>query len=327
MAKIIDMTGWKMNEHGIKDSRITVLERDFNYKTQSSQVYWKCKCDCGNVFSARGTCLRNGTIKSCKCYQKERTTENNKKDLIGVKFGRLIVLNENKEYKQEKKLKSGHIYWNCKCICGNNVIVDGVSLRSGLTQSCGCLQKEKLREATVKNLKGQIFGFLTVIEEDLNYKKEKNLKNGNIYWKCFCNNCQSYITVNGASLRNGLTNSCGCIKSKGELKIKQLLKFNNIIFEEQKTFESCRNLKTNCLLKFDFYINNSFLVEFDGVQHFNFSKKGWNTEENFHKIQERDLIKNNWCRENNIPLKRIPYWALESLTIEDIMGDNYLTNH
>lgn len=36
------------------------------------------------------------------------------------------------------------------------------------------------------------------------------------------------------------------------------------MFEQQKTFETCRNQKTNALLKFDFYINNQYLIEFDG---------------------------------------------------------------
>ena len=51
---------------------------------------------------------------------------------------------------------------------------------------------------------------------------------------------------------------------------------------------------------------------------------GWDTEEYFALIKQRDEYKNNWCKENNIPLKRIPYWKLDTLTLEDIMGDEYL---
>ena len=44
---------------------------------------------------------------------------------------------------------------------------------------------------------------------------------------------------------------------------------------------------------FDFYIENSFLLEFDGEQHFHTRNGGWNNEENFSKTQERDKIKND----------------------------------
>ena len=32
---------------------------------------WKCRCDCGNHFIARGISLRNGGSKSCGCLRRE----------------------------------------------------------------------------------------------------------------------------------------------------------------------------------------------------------------------------------------------------------------
>jgi hypothetical protein len=64
-------------------------------------------------------------------------------NLIGQKFGRLIVI------KQARKDKNGHIHWLCKCSCNKIKIVRGNSLKCGQTQSCGCLQKE--RTATTHN--------------------------------------------------------------------------------------------------------------------------------------------------------------------------------
>lgn len=77
------------------------------------------------------------------------------------------------------------------------------------------------------------------------------------------------------------------------------------------------------MARFDFYIDNKFLVEFDGLQHF---KPGCfnQNEEAFAAAQQRDIFKNNWCLINNIPLKRIPYDALDTLSLEDIMGDKFL---
>ena len=45
----------------------------------------------------------------------------------------------------------------------------------------------------------------------------------------------------------------------------------------------------------------------------------WNNKENFLKTQERDALKNQWCKDNNIPLIRIPYTHLNNLKIEDLL--------
>lgn len=41
--------------------------------------------------------------------------------------------------------------------------------------------------------------------------------------------------------------------------------------------------------------------------------RGWNTEENFQKQLIIDEIKNNYAKENNIPLIRIPYYDYDKL--------------
>lgn len=64
-------------------------------------------------------------------------------DITGQKFGRLRVVGF------AQKTKDRQFMWKCVCDCGNEVEVRGYSLRSGNTQSCGCLQKEtnlKLRQ-------------------------------------------------------------------------------------------------------------------------------------------------------------------------------------
>lgn len=57
-------------------------------------------------------------------------------DLTGQTFGRLTVIK-----------KDGHIgkdiAWDCICVCGNHKRAIGANLRNKLTQSCGCLQKER----------------------------------------------------------------------------------------------------------------------------------------------------------------------------------------
>ena len=61
-----------------------------------------------------------------------------KKDLTGHRFGRLVVI---REYGRSKY---GKIMWLCRCDCGGEVVVTSGNLCSGNTQSCGCLQRERV---------------------------------------------------------------------------------------------------------------------------------------------------------------------------------------
>ena len=64
------------------------------------------------------------------------------KDLTGRRYGRLTVISYNEEVSKQK----GRVYWNCKCDCGNEVIIRGDNLRSENTMSCGCYNRDKTKE-------------------------------------------------------------------------------------------------------------------------------------------------------------------------------------
>lgn len=57
-------------------------------------------------------------------------------DLTGKRFSRLVVISEA-DRKQGQTSR-----WLCKCDCGNEKIIKGNHLTSGLTKSCGCLRSE-----------------------------------------------------------------------------------------------------------------------------------------------------------------------------------------
>lgn len=61
-------------------------------------------------------------------------------DLTGERFGRLIVI------KKGETDKNYNTSWVCKCDCGNEVTVQTGHLRSGHTQSCGCIHDECVRK-------------------------------------------------------------------------------------------------------------------------------------------------------------------------------------
>jgi len=73
-----------------------------------------------------------------------------KLELKGMVFGRLKVIAEDTVRTKDKKVK-----WICKCECGKIASVVGYRLRKGLTQSCGCLNREISSELhTTHGLKG-----------------------------------------------------------------------------------------------------------------------------------------------------------------------------
>lgn len=56
-------------------------------------------------------------------------------DLVGQTFGRLIVVSFSHVG------GSGNVFWNCKCVCGQERVVRAPTLKNGHTKSCGCLPK------------------------------------------------------------------------------------------------------------------------------------------------------------------------------------------
>ena len=232
-------------------------------------------------------------------------------NLIGKTFNYLEVMSQAPSM-------GGRRRWNCKCLlCGNETIVNTSHLKKGDIKSCGCLNGK----SKMKDLSGQKFGYLTVIKptED----RDRNC----IIWECECDHggegSPSIHYVSSSNLIRGHCLSCGCLKSKGEMKITQLLQDNNIEYIKEYTFDNCIFPDTQKKARFDFAVFNDgklkYLIEFDGTQHFSYTNTGWDNEETFLKTKKRDEYKNQWCNENNIPLIRIPYFQLKNLSINDLI--------
>lgn len=66
------------------------------------------------------------------------------RDLTGQRFGRLRVLRCLGPYKATPSSEP-KVMWRCICDCGNERKVVRGSLVSGLTQSCGCLNRESAK--------------------------------------------------------------------------------------------------------------------------------------------------------------------------------------
>ena len=232
-------------------------------------------------------------------------------DLTGMTFNEWTVI------QRDGSDKRGQALWQCVCSCGTYKTVVGSTLRNGTSKSCGCKRTENSRENNGKfvNEVGNRYGKLTVISKDEDLSRQKH----RAMWICLCD-CGNYKTVSSKCLRDGKTKSCGCLLSMGEETIHSILTRNNINFQPQYGVSIDQKW-----YRFDFAIftNNilSCLIEYHGAQHYDTEHLHWGkpTEIN----QQRDGIKRQWAKENNIQLYEIPYWEFDNIEqiLEKILYD------
>ena len=67
-------------------------------------------------------------------------------DITGQKFGMWFVIRDSL-----KRTKAGKVQFICRCECGNENIVTGGNLRSGLSRSCGCDKDKKTSARFIKH--------------------------------------------------------------------------------------------------------------------------------------------------------------------------------
>lgn len=159
---------------------------------------------------------------------------------------------------------------------------------------------------------------LTVIKK---YDQPKSGKYWITKWVCQCE-CGNYTVVSSCHLRSGHTQSCGCLSSQYERRVTSILLENNISYNNEIGFDDLRTKEgKNQRYRFDYgiYENNilSHIIEVDGQFHF---KNFFNGV--LEKQHKNDMIKNNYCFDNNIKLLRIPYTDVDNLTVEDLQCDS-----
>lgn len=95
-----------------------------------------------------------------------------------------------------------------------------------------------------------------------------------------------------------------CKESKGEIKIKNFLQENSLVFMREHRFPDCKYKNT---LPFDFYIPKlNLCIEFNGKQHYK-PIKHFGGQNYLELTQKRDKIKFEYCKKNKIKLLTIKY--------------------
>jgi len=168
---------------------------------------------------------------------------------------------------------------------------------SGCPKCSGKMRKtteEFILEA--KSIRGDKYDY-----SDVNYVRT----NVNVVIKCethgnFLQTPSSHLIGSGCP---------SCKSSRGENKIKRILKNLGIVFTPQYKDATCRYKN---ILRFDFYVFDivDWILEFQGEQHYkisHFSSDYDTNVSNYEYIKIRDNIKRKWCLDNNIPLLEIHY--------------------
>lgn len=146
----------RSNRVGERFGKLVVKSMLYQYR--GDKTYCLCDCDCGKEHICSLSNLISGHTTSCGCASGDKCWENRRVNLIGLRFGNLVVLEMLYGY------KNGQTYCRCICDCGCETIVYLGNLKSGKTMSCGCMEGKSAGERMVKDI---------LIENQINFIPQK----------------------------------------------------------------------------------------------------------------------------------------------------------
>ena len=97
---------YNKNITGQRFERLTALEPVWD--AESKRMFWKCRCDCGNITTVYYWNLVKGHTRSCGCLKRH--------DLTGQHIGKLTVLRRSD--RTDSRGKRRVVLWECRCDCG-----------------------------------------------------------------------------------------------------------------------------------------------------------------------------------------------------------------
>lgn len=296
-----------------QSSTFTEMSRKFGYQA--------CPVELKDALTEYA--LKNNIDISIAIQNRKNGYHYNKKDLLGQRFGKLIVFAVDEERMKNRNKKDTRKYWLCKCDCYKQGIVSVCTsdLTRGRKTHCQYCANERTNDLT-----GQKFGKLTplYIDRERMERRKQEGQQTRTYWICKCD-CGREVSVWEYHLTAGKTQSCGCLNSENEVKIRNLLEQEKIKYIQEYSFPDLCSDKDK-KLRFDFAILNqdnsvSYLIEFNGKQHY-YPIDFFGGEDAFKSLQERDKQKVNYCKRNNIPLIILTY--KDEITSDKIIFKNLI---
>lgn len=281
-----------VSDISIKNPNIEIIEEYINSKTKvmhhclKHDIYWKA--------------IPVNILKGCGCYKctKEKLINSNCKS--------------QKQYIKELSLINSNVvvleeYINMKTPILHKCIIHDIEWKttpSSVLQGCGCkkCKSDKLIDKRTKTHEQYVEDLKTTNRNIIVIDSYKGA-NIPILHKCLIDDNEWYTSP--TNVLSGETGCPQCSESKGERQVRLWLEEHNISYEKQYKFEDCCDIKP---LPFDFYLPAyNKAIEYDGKQHFE-PVEYFGGQEGFEIRVKHDIIKNEYCKNNNIPLLRIPYY-------------------
>lgn len=281
--------------------------------------YLKFKCgECGREYSTTWHVFLRSTDHVCNfCFKRKRSkgeTNTNHKDTnkfhVEAQKNGLIILDD------------------CNIRYHNKVVVQDINGYRGVMFPGSIIKGSTFERFGIRNPytidNMRIFAFnkgWDCIIYNQEYKGDKvPLK-----LMCSCGN-DFYVDINHFVAGKYQCNECRTKQSAIAAKVELWLNKNHFSYSKEKIFKDCKNKKS---LPFDFYLKDyRACIEVDGVGHYRpvaFGGQKENAQYNYEQRVQNDSIKTEYCRKNNIPLLRLPFWEIENDNYEELLNSFILS--
>ena len=161
-----DATPPKVDIIGLRFARLLIIEF---YGRRKGRAFFRCQCDCGNLCIIEYSKLKNGHTSSCGCLHAETNRIIHSIDISGLRFGRLVALSFSHR-------KNKQTFWNVKCDCGTEKVVNYVHLVESRTKSCGCIKRELMSAKSGENSHLWRGGFAKIYPKEWNNLLKESIR-------------------------------------------------------------------------------------------------------------------------------------------------------
>lgn len=266
-------------------------------------AYLVLECTCGKEYTISASGFYRSPNKVChSCSIKIRNIKNTLTPEYVVEYLESYGLKLLSEFKNTRtKIK-------VKCSCGKELKAKFNTIHNSTHKSCKDCAIEKQSEASAMSKEDFEQRFKKLNSDDYEILTEYNRKVD--YIEVRHKICNGVYRIKPKSLKQSPTVCPHCNMTRGEDKIANYLRKNNISFIPQYRFNDCRNIHP---LPFDFFLPDyNLCIEFDGEQHFKVVEHFGGLNSYLNRIKS-DLIKNKYCRDNNIRLIRLPFYEFNKI--------------